>query len=65
MMTTLAQSTQLFALSATATLVPVLFFSLPFGAMADIYDRRKVLIAAQLIMFSASTLLSLVAFWER
>jgi MFS family permease len=61
-MTSLAGSAQLVALVATATLMPVLLFSLPFGAMADIYDRRKVLIAAQLIMFSASSLLSLAAF---
>jgi MFS family permease len=61
-MTSLVASAQLVALVATATLMPVLLFSLPFGAMADIYDRRKVLIAAQLIMFSASSLLSLVAF---
>jgi MFS family permease len=62
LMTTLAESAQLVALVGTATLVPVLLFSLPFGAMADIHDRRKVLIAAELIMFTASTLLSLAAF---
>jgi MFS family permease len=62
LMTGLADSAQLVALVATATLIPVLLFSLPFGAMADVYDRRKVLLAGQLIMFSASTILSLVAF---
>ena len=62
LMTELAGSAQLIALVATATLLPVLLFSLPFGAMADICDRRKVLLVAQTVMFSASMALALLAF---
>lgn len=64
LMTSLTASPQLVALVATATLLPVLLFSLPFGAVADLFDRRRVLLAAQLIMFAASTLLAAAAWFD-
>lgn len=63
LMTSLTSSPRTVALVATATLLPVLLFSLPFGAVADLFDRRKVLLAAQLMMFAASTALAFAAWF--
>ena len=47
LMTSLTTSTLLVALMQTASSLPVLLLSLPAGALADIVDRRRVLIVAQ------------------
>src|SRR6478736_7912087 len=44
LMTVLTASPLLIALMQTAASLPVLVFGLPSGAMADILDRRKVLL---------------------
>ncbi|SCQ72431.1 Protein of hypothetical function DUF894, DitE [Propionibacterium freudenreichii] len=46
----------------TATTAPSLLFGLPAGVMADSYDRRHVLLTANLIAAGASTLLAVVSF---
>ena len=62
----LTSSPTLVALIQTATLLPVLVFGLPAGALADIVDRRKLLIGTQVWMMTcagclaALTLLDLV-----
>src|ERR687898_211346 len=62
----LTSSPTLVALIQTATLLPVLLIGLPAGALADIIDRRKLLIGTQAWMLScaatpaALTLLDLV-----
>jgi MFS family permease len=50
LMTTLASSPLLVALVQTATTLPVFLFALPGGALADIVDRRKLLIAVQVML---------------
>ena len=47
LMTTLSPSPTMVALVQTAMTLPVLLFALPAGALADIVDRRRLLIAVQ------------------
>jgi len=56
LMTSLAGTPDMVALVQTATQAPVLIFALVAGAVADILDRRRVLIIAQLWM-------ALVSIW--
>ena len=44
LMTALTSSPLLIALMRTAATLPVLFFGVPAGAMADIFDRRRLLL---------------------
>src|SRR3974390_637330 len=44
LMTALTNSPLLIALMQTAAALPVLLFGLPAGAMADIFDRRRLLL---------------------
>jgi MFS family permease len=48
----------LVALVQTAASLPVLLFGIWAGALADIVDRRRQLLAAQVLMFSAAGLLA-------
>src|SRR6478672_10976277 len=60
LMTVLTASPLLIALMQTAASLPVLVFGLPAGAMADILDRRKVLLFWQSWMLAAAVLLSVL-----
>ncbi|WP_327128809.1 MFS transporter [Streptomyces sp. NBC_01727] len=51
-------SAALVALVQTAASLPVLLLGIPAGALADIVDRRKLLIFAQIVMFTAAGLLA-------
>ncbi|MFI9628076.1 MFS transporter [Streptomyces sp. NPDC052042] len=51
-------SAGLIALVQTAASLPVLLLGIPAGALADIVDRRKLLLAAQVLMFTAAGLLA-------
>ena len=59
-MMSLTSSPTLVALVQTASTLPALLFALPGGALADRFDRRRVLITAQMIMLSAAGLLVVV-----
>ncbi|MFF3732310.1 MFS transporter [Streptomyces sp. NPDC002476] len=48
----------LIALVQTAAGLPVLLLGIPAGALADIVDRRKLLLASQVLMFTAAGLLA-------
>lgn len=50
LMTSLSPSPLMVALVQTATTLPVFLFSLPAGALADIVDRRRLLIVVQSIL---------------
>ena len=54
LMTSLAGTPDMVALVQTATLVPILLFALLAGALADLWDRRLVLLLAQLWVSAAS-----------
>jgi len=60
-MTLLAPTALLLALIQTATSLPGLLLALPAGALADIVDRRRLLVAASAWMCLVSALLSLTA----
>jgi MFS family permease len=58
LMTSLTSSTVMIALMQTAASLPMLFLALPAGALADIIDRRRLLIVTQLWMAVAAALLA-------
>jgi MFS family permease len=60
LMTSLAPSALLVALVQTATTLPVLMFALPAGVLADVLDRRRVLLFAQVWMTVVAVALGLV-----
>ena len=60
LMTVLTGSPLLIALMQTAASLPVLVLGLPAGAMADILDRRRVLIFWQTWMLVAAVVLAVV-----
>ncbi len=60
LMTTLAASPLLVALVQTATTLPVFLLGLPAGVMADLVDRRKLLIFTQSWMLGVAALLGVL-----
>jgi MFS family permease len=58
----LSASPTLVALVQTATLLPVFLIGLPAGALADIVDRRRLLVAAQTWMLMTAALLAALTF---
>ncbi|MFH8709365.1 MFS transporter [Streptomyces rubrogriseus] len=58
----LGHSAALLTLVQTASSLPVVLLALPSGVLADRYDRRKVLLAAQFAMLAVSTALTVLAF---
>ena len=58
LMTSLAPSPVMVSLVQAATMLPVFLFALPGGALADILDRRRILITAQLWIAAAGLLLA-------
>ncbi|WP_318215630.1 MFS transporter [Streptomyces sp. SCL15-6] len=52
----------LVTLVQTASSLPVVLLALPSGVLADRYDRRTVLLAAQFAMLVVSTTLTVLAF---
>src|SRR4051812_28285668 len=69
LMTSLDPSPLLVALLQTAASRPIFFLALPAGALADIVDRRRLLLATQLWMFGVAatmgvlTLLGVTSPW--
>src|SRR3954454_20417160 len=61
LMTSLAPSPIMVSLVQAAAMLPVFLFALPGGALADILDRRRTLIAAQLWIAAAGFLLAALA----
>ena len=62
LMTSLAPDPFMVALVQAATTLPVFFLALPAGAIADIIDRRKLLIAITLFMATITSLLGISVF---
>ena len=61
LMTSLAQSADMVALVQTSTTLPIMLFSLAAGAVADSFDRRRVMLAAQSFMLGTSLILTVAA----
>jgi MFS family permease len=64
LMTSLSPSPLLVALVQTATTLPMFLLALPAGALADIVDRRKMLMAAQLLGLLAASLLAILTWLD-
>lgn len=62
MMTTLDGSPEMVALVQTAIQAPILLFALLAGALADLWDRRLVLLVAQLWVSAVSAGLAVIGF---
>jgi MFS family permease/quinol monooxygenase YgiN len=60
MMTTLSASPLLIALVQTATTLPVFLLGVPAGALADLVDRRKLLLWTQTWMLAAALVLGIM-----
>jgi MFS family permease len=58
MMTTITASDDMVALVQTSTSLPIMLFSLVSGALADNFDRRRVMLTAQILMLTVSALLT-------
>lgn len=65
LMTSLSPSPLMVALVQTATTLPVFLFALPAGALADIVDRRRLLIVVQAVMAALAGLLAALVWLER
>ena len=65
LMTSLAPSPQMVALVQASTTLPIMLLSLPAGAVADISDRRVVMLVAQIFLLMASGTLTTFAFMDR
>lgn len=62
MMTALAQSQDMVALVQASTALPIMLFSLIAGALADNYNRRSLMLTAQVFMLIVSVTLTVFAF---
>lgn len=60
LMTSLAPSPLMVALVQTATSLPMVLLALPAGALADLVDRRKLLIGVQAAMLVTTAALGLI-----
>lgn len=64
LMTTLAPTPFMVALVQAATTLPVFLFALPAGTLADLVDRRRLLVVVMSILSLAATILWLLAALE-
>ncbi|BCH24522.1 MFS transporter [Mesorhizobium sp. L-8-3] len=64
LMTSLTAEADMVALVQASTALPIMMFSLASGAIADNFNRRKVMIVAQLFMLLVSAVLTVTAHLE-
>lgn len=62
MMTSISASENMVALVQASTTLPIMLFSILSGALADNFQRRQVILSAQLFMFVVSVLLAVFAY---
>ncbi|MGH6762332.1 MAG: MFS transporter [Phyllobacterium sp.] len=62
MMTTISDSQNMVALVQASTALPVMVFSLAAGALADNFDRRRIMLTAQVLMLLVSLALAAFAY---
>jgi MFS family permease len=63
MMTAISSSENMVALVQSSTALPIMLFSLVAGALADNYNRRRIMLTAQGFMLAVSLLLTMFAFF--
>jgi MFS family permease len=64
LMTSIAPSADMVALVQGSVTLPIMLFSLASGAVADSFDRRRVMLAAQGFMLIVSAFLALSAWYD-
>lgn len=62
-MVSISGSPQMVGLVSAASSLPLMMFSLLSGALADNFDRRKIMLVAHVFMSIVSIALALFAFW--
>ncbi len=62
MMTSISASENMVALVQASTTLPIMLFSILSGALADNFQRRQVILLAQVFMFAVSVLLAVFAY---
>jgi len=62
LMTQLVSASDMVAFVQAATALPVMLLSVPAGAIADISDRRHVMLAAQCVMLGVSIVITALAY---
>ncbi|WP_273726968.1 MFS transporter [Brucella gallinifaecis] len=62
MMATIAHSDDMVALVQASTTLPVMIFSVAAGALADNFDRRRIMLAAQIMLLAISSALAACAY---
>jgi MFS family permease len=62
LMTSLSSSPVMIALVRTASAFPMFLFALPAGALADVLDRRRLLLFTQTLMLLAAAALAVLTF---
>ena len=65
LMTDLSRSPSVIALLQAASAIPVFLLSLPAGALADVVDRRRLLLVTQTWMLLAAAALGIVTLLDR
>ncbi|MGY5795166.1 MFS transporter len=64
LMTSISTSHEMVALVQASASLPLMIFSLMAGALADNFDRRRVMLMAQLLMLCVSASLAFLAYTE-
>ena len=64
MMVALGASAQMVTLVQASITLPIVMLALVAGALADAFDRRKLMLTAQVFMFVASTILAGFAYFD-
>ena len=62
MMTSISDSVNMVALVQASTALPIMLFSLVSGALADNFDRRRIMLIAQCFMLCVSAALTFTAY---
>lgn len=62
LMTSISSSANMVALVQASTSLPIMLFSLVSGALADNFDRRRIMLVAQCFMLFVSALLTICAY---
>ncbi|MEV6495832.1 MFS transporter, partial [Actinoplanes sp. NPDC051633] len=55
----------LVAVVQTASALPIVLLALPSGALADTFDRRRLLLAVQIFLFAVGTVLTVLTYLDR
>lgn len=64
MMTSISSSQDMVALVQSSTTLPIMMFSLIAGALADNFNRRSIMLTAQLFMLAVSIALTIFAYLD-